>query len=116
MVYRTALSISLLIAPLGLSASAQTADDYFHGGAQSYIHSEKEKAMQQVVTGLQKFPDDPKLNGLVALLKKQEEEQKQQQQQQQQQDQKKDQSKDEQKQNSQSQQDKQDQQKDSSEQ
>lgn len=117
MVYRIALSISLMALPLGVSA--QTADDYFHGGAQSYIHAEKEKAKQEVFTGLQKFPDDPKLNGMAGLLKKQEEEkqkQQQQQQQQQQQDQKKDQSKDEQKQNSQSQQNNSEQNQDSSEQ
>ncbi len=86
MVYRIALSISLMAIPLGLRA--QTADDYFHGGAQSYIQAEKEKAKKEVFTGLQKFPDDPKLNGMAGLLKKQEEEKpKQQQQQQQQQDQ-----------------------------
>src|SRR5258705_13926207 len=105
MVYRITLSLSLLAAPLCLKA--QTADDYFHGGAQSYIHARKEKAQQEILTGLQKFPQDPKLNGLAALLKKQEEEQKQQQQQQQQQDQQKEQ-KEDQKQNQQSPQDKQD--------
>src|SRR6266568_4534298 len=81
MVYRTALSISLIAFPFGLIA--QTADDYFHGGAQSYIQAEKEKAKQEVFTGLQKFPTDPKLNGMAGLLKKQEEEKQQQQQQQQ---------------------------------
>src|SRR6266478_1223345 len=83
MVYRIALSISLLAFPLGLGA--QTADDYFHGGAQSYIQAEKEKARQEVFTGLQKFPTDPKLNGMAGLLKKQEEEKQKQQQQQEQQ-------------------------------
>src|SRR5258706_7842394 len=97
MVYRIALSISLLAFPFGLRA--QTADDYFHGGAQSYIQAEKEKAKQEVFTGLQKFPTDPKLNGMAGLLKKQEEEKQQQQQQQQDQ---KDQSKEQQKQDSQS--------------
>src|SRR6266850_2684659 len=114
MVYRIALSISLLAFPFGLSA--QTADDYFHGGAQSYIQAEKEKARQEVFTGLQKFPTDPKLNGMAGLLKKQEEEKQKQQQQQQQQDQKKDQSKDQQKQDSQSQKNDSDQKQDSSEQ
>src|SRR6266404_5517824 len=112
MVYKIALSISLMAFPFGLYA--QTADDYFQGGAQSYIQAEKEKAKQEVFTGLQKFPTDPKLNGMAGLLKKQEEEkQKQEQQQQQQQDQK-DQSKEQQKQDSQSQ--KNDQKQDSSEQ
>jgi len=104
----------LIVAPLALSA--QTADDYFHGGAQSYIHAEKEKAKQEVLTGLQKFPTDPKLNGMAVLLKKQEEEQKQQQQQQQQQQDQQKQQKEDQKQNSQSQPDKSDQKQDSSEQ
>src|SRR6266567_7052409 len=113
MVYRTALSISLIAFPFGLIA--QTADDYFHGGAQSYIQAEKEKAKQEVFTGLKKFPTDPKLNGMAGLLKKQEEK-KQKQQQQQQQDEQKDQSKDEQKQNSQSQKNDYDQKQDSSEQ
>src|SRR4051812_26127795 len=74
------------------SAALPTADDYFHGGATNYVFGEKEKAKEQIVTGLQQFPSDQKLNSLFALLKK-EEEQKQQQQQQQQQknDQKKDQ-------------------------
>jgi len=79
MVYRITLSLSLWLAPLALSA--QTADDYFHGGAQSYIHAEKEKAKQEVFTGLQKFPEDAKLNGMAALLKKQEEDKQKQQQQ-----------------------------------
>src|SRR5882724_2756625 len=113
MVYRIALSISLLAFPFGLRA--QTADDYFHGGAQSYIQAEKEKARQEVFTGLQKFPTDPKLNGMAGLLKKQEEE-KQKQQQQQQQDQQKDQSKEQQKQDSQSQKKDSEQKQDSSEQ
>ena len=114
MVYRITLSLSLLAAPLCLKA--QTADDYFHGGAQSYIHAQTEKAQQEIMTGLQKFPQDPKLNGLAALLKKKEEEQKQQQQQQQQQqDQQKDQKEDQKKKEQQQQQDKQDQKQDSSE-
>src|SRR5712672_956729 len=97
MVYRITLSLSLLAVPFCLKA--QTADDYFHGGAQSYIHAQKEKAQQEILTGLQKFPQDPKLNGLAALLKKQQKEKKE-----------------DQKQDQQSQQDKQDQKQDSSEQ
>src|SRR5262245_37737900 len=70
-----------LHAPLLLRA--QTAEDYFHGGATNYVFGAKEKAKEQIVTGLQIFPSDPKLNQMLALLKK-EEQQKQQQQQQQQ--------------------------------
>jgi outer membrane biosynthesis protein TonB len=74
---------------------AQTADDYFHGGATNYVFGQKEKAKEQIVTGLQAFPTDPKLNQLLVLLKKEEEQkQKQQQQQQQQQQNKNDQNKD----------------------
>jgi len=68
----------LIVLPVCLRA--QTADGYFHGGATNYVFGEKEKAKEEIVTGLQHFPSDPKLNGLFALLKK-EEEQKQQQQQ-----------------------------------
>src|SRR3954470_6204280 len=84
------LTASMTVLPRGVWA--QTADDYFHGGATNYVFGEKEKSKEEIVTGLQHFPSDPKLNGLFALLKK-EEEQKQQQQQQQEQknDQKKDQ-------------------------
>jgi len=91
---------------------AQTADDYFHGGATNYVFGEKEKSKEQIVIGLQHFPTDPKLNGLFALLKKEEEQKQQQQQQQDQQknDQNKDQ-KEKQDQNKNSQQNKDEQQK-----
>jgi outer membrane biosynthesis protein TonB len=116
-VYKLALIISLFVGPLWLSA--QTAEDYFHGGAQYYIWNDRAKATNEIYTGLQKFPTDPLLNGLAALLKK--EEQKQQQQQQNQQDQdKKDQDKKDQQnkdqENKQDQQNKSDQSKDSSQQ
>jgi len=67
---------------------AQTAEDYFHRGAQFYVFGEKTNAVVEVATGLQKFPDDQKLRALAEILAKEEEEQKQQQQQQQNQDQK----------------------------
>jgi Ca-activated chloride channel family protein len=90
--YISALAIVLLLVfgSPGWGASAPTPDDYFHGGATNYVFGEKEKAKDQIVTGLQQFPSDPKLNQLFALLKKKEE-QKQQQQQQQKNDQDKDQ-------------------------
>jgi outer membrane biosynthesis protein TonB len=78
---------------------AQTADDYFHGGATNYVFGQKEKAKEQIVTGLQTFPSDPKLNQFLALLKKEEEQKQQQQNQQQQQQQNKDDQKKDQKQN-----------------
>jgi len=70
-----------LVIPLWLHA--QTAEDYFHGGAQSYIWGEKEKAKAEIYTGLKKYPQDPQLNGMAGLLSKKEEDQKQQQQNQQ---------------------------------
>jgi Ca-activated chloride channel family protein len=94
-VYNKILIISLTSAPLWLGA--QTAEDYFHGGAQHYVFGEKQKAQEQVVTGLHQFPQDEKLNALLALLKKEEEQKQQQQQQQQKENEKKqDQKKDEQ--------------------
>ena len=60
-------------------AQSQTAEDYFHGGAQSFINSDLQTAIEQVQTGLNQYPDNPKLN---ALMQKLQEEQKKQQQQQ----------------------------------
>lgn len=94
------LSISLLIAPL--VARADTAQDYFHRGAQYYIFGDKPKAITEVVTGLEKFPTDQPLQQLSVLLKK--EEQKQNQQNQQQQNNSQQQDKDKQQQNSENQQ------------
>lgn len=81
--------IACLLAPGVLRA--QTADDYFHGGVTNYIFGQKEKAMEQVVTGLKAYPTDQKLNEVLALLKKEEEQKQQQQQQRQKNDQNKDQ-------------------------
>jgi len=99
-VYGTALfALTVLTVSLHSPAiRAQTADDYFHGGATNYVFGQKEKAKEQILTGLQTFPSDPKLNQFLVLLKK-EEEQKQQQQNQQQQQQNKDDQKKDQKQN-----------------
>ena len=74
-------------------AGAQPADEFFHGGAQSYIQGQKEKAKEQVTSGLKQFPEDAKLNAMAVLLQKQEEKRQQQQSQDQQQ---KDQSQDKQ--------------------
>jgi outer membrane biosynthesis protein TonB len=93
--------VSVFALPFWLRA--QTAEDYFHGGATNYVFGDKAKAKEQIVTGLQSFPSDPKLSQLLALLKKEEEQKQQQQQQEQQQknDQKKDQKDQNQKQDSQ---------------
>lgn len=94
---KIALSISLLLIPMALSAQFKTAEDFFHGGAQLYINGKKEAAKREIVTGLNLYPRDPQLNGLAQLIKQEE------QQQQQQQNQKQDQSKQEQNQQKQNQ-------------
>ena len=68
-------AISLIIAPLSLMA--QTAEDYFHRGAQFYVFGEKEKSKAEIVTGLGKYPTDPQLNQMASLLKKEEQEKQQ---------------------------------------
>ena len=75
------LIISLLLVPLW--TRADTAEDYFHRGAQHYVFGEKQKAVIEVTTGLQQFPDDSQLQALAALLKKEDEQKKQDQQNQQ---------------------------------
>jgi hypothetical protein len=77
-VYRILISISVLFIPFCLNA--QTAQDYFHRGAQFYIWNQKQKATNEIFSGLKLFPTDPQLNGLAGLIKKDEENQKQQQQ------------------------------------
>jgi hypothetical protein len=63
------LLINFVLLPICVVAT-ETADDYFNYGAQDYIFGEKEKAMKQVVTGLQLYPQDPKLNSVIRLLKR----------------------------------------------
>lgn len=63
-------------------ASAQTADSYFHGGAQSFIGSDLQGAISKVQEGLNRFPNDPKLNELLQKLEEEQEKQQQQQEQQ----------------------------------
>lgn len=71
---RTRISISLW-AIFGCSASAQTADDFFHSGAQSYLTNNVPFAIQRVDEGLKRFPNDEKLKKLDELLKKQQQQQ-----------------------------------------
>ena len=85
--YKKLLSSSLLAVAMLASAQMKTADDFFHRGAQFYIHGKKEDSKKEILTGLQFYPSDPKLNGMAVLLKKEEEQKQQQQQQQQQQNQ-----------------------------
>jgi outer membrane biosynthesis protein TonB len=99
------LSLWLLTAE---AARAQSADDYFHGGAQFYISNSIPAAKEVVTNGLQRFPDDAKLKKLYDLLNQQQQQQQQNQQNQQnQKDQQKDQKQDQQKQDEKKQQEQQ---------
>lgn len=62
-------------------AFGQSATDYFHGSAQSYIASDIQGAIAKVQQGLAKYPNDPKLNQLLQKLEEEQEKQQQQQQQ-----------------------------------
>lgn len=63
------ISISLLLA--WQAAHAQSADDYFNGGAHSYISNNIPQALVTVEKGLKQYPDDIKLKKLYELLKQQ---------------------------------------------
>ena len=69
--------------PAGL-ARGQSADEFFHGGAQSYITNNVENARALVDAGLKLYPADEKLKKLDELLKQQQQQQQQQDQNQQQ--------------------------------
>jgi Ca-activated chloride channel homolog len=87
------------------TAQAQSADDFFNGGAQLYISNNIPDALNKVETGLKSYPDDVKLKKLEELLKQQQQQQNQQNQQnQQQQNQQNKQNQSQQNKNSQSQQ------------
>jgi Ca-activated chloride channel family protein len=79
---RLLLNLSLLLVALP-AAHAQTADDFFHGGAMSYLSNNIPKAKEEVAAGLKLFPDDIKLKKLEELLNQQQQSQSQQPQQQQ---------------------------------
>jgi outer membrane biosynthesis protein TonB len=106
---RLLISISLLALALP-KADAQSADDFFHGGAQSYLSNNVAGARQEVDKGLKLFPDDVKLKKLDELLKQQQQQQSQQQQQKDEQQKQQNQSQSKQNQQQQSQQQKQDEQ------
>jgi hypothetical protein len=59
----------------------QNAEDYFHRGAQFYVHGKKPEAKTEIFNGLKLYPSDALLNGMAGLLLKEEEKQQQQQQQ-----------------------------------
>lgn len=102
---RILISLSALVL-LARAAIAQSADDYFHGGAMSYLSNNVPVALGVVTNGLERYPDDTKLQKLYELLKQQQQQQQQQNQQDQQdqQEQKQDQQKQDKKQQEQKQQ------------
>jgi hypothetical protein len=63
-------SVSLLWLA-GLTARAQSADDFFNTGAHAYISNNIPQASASVETGLKQYPDDVKLKKLYELLKQQ---------------------------------------------
>ena len=80
MALRLLLSLSLLLA--WSAARAQTAEDFFHGGAMFYLSNNIPKAKEEVASGLKLFPDNAKLKKLEELLNQQQQSQINQQQQQ----------------------------------
>jgi Ca-activated chloride channel family protein len=95
-----------LLFPVLALAQTRPPEDFFHHGAQYYVHGKKPEAVNEIMTGLRIYPTNQLLNGMFQLLQKEEEKQ-QQQQDQQKQDQEKQQ---QQKQQDQKQQDQQQQQ------
>jgi outer membrane biosynthesis protein TonB len=75
---RHLISLSLLLPALWQTTRAQTnADDYFHGGAQSYLSNNIPGALEKVESGLKLYPEDIKLKKLEELLKQQNQQQQQ---------------------------------------
>jgi Ca-activated chloride channel family protein len=60
------LNLLLLATP---AANAQTADDFFNGGAQFYISNNIPAALEKTESGLKLYPNDEKLQKLEKLLK-----------------------------------------------
>jgi hypothetical protein len=83
---RLLISISLFLLVMQ-KTSAQSADEFFHTGAQAYLTNNTATAKEQVDKGLKLYPDDIKLKKLDELLKQQQQQQSQQQQNQKQQNQ-----------------------------
>jgi len=78
---RLSLLISLSACLLTWQAArAQTADDFFNGGAHFYISNNIPQALETVEGGLKQHPDDVKLKKLYELLKQQQQSQSQSQQ------------------------------------
>lgn len=73
-------ALAALLVMAFLPAQAQTSAEYFNKAARQYVNSDIPGAGQVLAEGLQRYPNDPKLNALNEKLKKDQEEQKQDQQ------------------------------------
>jgi Skp family chaperone for outer membrane proteins len=108
--------ILLTFCLLPIMLLAQSALDYFHTAANYYVNANKKNAQTAIREGIQKFPNDPKLNNLAAKIEDlpdpENSENQNQQQQQQNQDHKEDQKKEQQQQKQDQQQQRQQQQQD----
>ena len=51
---------------------ADTAEDYFHRGAQKYVFGKKQEAKAEIVEGLQKFPNDERLQQVLVWFREEE--------------------------------------------
>jgi outer membrane biosynthesis protein TonB len=81
------LSLILFLVTFSLPILAQSADQYFHNGAQYFINADLQTSLDYVEEGLMNYPNDRKLNALYEKLKEEQEKQQQQQQKEQQQNQ-----------------------------
>lgn len=80
------LFVLLLIGPLSLLAQSET--EYFNQAARQYVNEDIQGTSQLLAEGLDKYPDDPRLNALwEKLQKEQQDQEKQDQENQEQQDQ-----------------------------
>ena len=64
-IYKTLILINFMF----LTVFAQTAGDFFHGGAQLYIDGKIRDSKELVGKGLKMFPKDPKLNAFENKIK-----------------------------------------------
>ncbi|HNS81578.1 MAG TPA: hypothetical protein PKM67_08985 [Kiritimatiellia bacterium] len=71
---------AILIPVMTCPAIAETPDGYFNESAYLYTDKKQEKALEKVNTGLQSYPDNPKLKMLKELLEKSSQQQQEQEQ------------------------------------
>ena len=75
---RLLLPISASLLLVWQTVCAQSAEDYFNGGAHAYLTNNIPEALKSVESGLKQYPDDEKLKKLYELLKQQSQQQSQQ--------------------------------------